>query len=200
MNAHGWKQLALAAGLGFSATCANADLIATIDGNDCAGVFGIPFASCKIPTQYDSNQSPVIAKFDVSDTTGNFLAGEFNTLLFPSLTGSEFSFSNMSSNKGTGTWTYTPGPGDPLIRFYAAKAANNFNLFSNLGDPNADVWVTPLNQQGAPRGLSHITFYDTGGGGPPTGVPEPASLLLAGLGLLAASLGMKRKVHRSKTR
>ena len=45
---------------------ANADaiLVDTIAGNDCAGVFGKGFENCVIPSLYDEHNSPVIIKFD----------------------------------------------------------------------------------------------------------------------------------------
>ena len=75
----------------------------------------------------------------------------------------------------------------PAINFFVAKGGNFFNLFSNLGDPNADTWQTPLNPaNNGLFGLSHLSFYDTGQ------VPEPTTLLLLGAGLFAASFARRR--------
>lgn len=179
MKKTGWKQFAAAAALLSLPTVASADFIATIAGNDCAGVFGQPFSNCAIPSQYDPNQSPVIIKFETGDD--GFLTPEINTNLFPSIDGSEFSF---SGNGAIGTWTYTPGEDDPGINFFVAKGGPNFNLFSNLGAVNTDTWSTPINpNNNQPFGLSHLTFYDTGTV-PPQEIPEPATLALLGLGLL----------------
>jgi hypothetical protein len=49
------------------------------------------------------------------------------------------------------------------------------------------TWFTPLVGNDNPSALSHISFYDTGGGD----VPEPGTLLLAGAAL--AALGIMRR-------
>lgn len=170
---------------------AQAAFIATLSGNDCAGEFGQPFEACKIPERYDPNQSPVIAKYDYDK--GEW---EFNTELFPTVSAANFTISGMPG--ASGSWTYTPGPTDPLITFYVVKGGNFFNLFSNDGDPNSGDWFTPVQCGGGPQGpgpcgFSHITFYDTG-----RQVSEPMTLALLALGLFTGSLLMRRRgLHRS---
>jgi hypothetical protein len=181
------KSLVLTAGvtLALGTTDANAaTLIAAMDGNDCAGVFGQGFADCKIPVAYDPDQSPVIAKFNFSDE-GQVTSQEINSGLFPSVDGTEFSFDGPAM-----TWTYTPGAGDPTITFFVAKGGPSFNLFQ-ADDELSDTWFTPTNPaNGQPFGLSHLTFYDTGGD---FDVPEPMTLALVGLGLLGAGIVRRRK-------
>lgn len=184
------KSLALASGLAIalSATTASAaTFIATIEGNDCAGVFGQGFDDCVIPSQYDPDNSPIIAKFEFSDS-GAITKSEFNSALFPSIDGSEFSFDGPAM-----AWTYNPGPGDPVISFYVAKGGDAFNLFQ-ADDELSDTWFTPANNGGQVPGLSHLSFYDTDGGDtPPDIVPEPVSVALLGIGLLGAGLAQRRR-------
>lgn len=186
------KSLALTAGvtlaLGTSGASAATLVVpgSPFDGNDCAGVFGQGFADCAIPAAYDPDESPVIAKFNFSDN-GAVTSQEINTALFPSVDGSEWSFDVPAM-----TWTYNPGPGDPVISFFVAKGSNAFNLFQ-ADDELSDTWFTPDNASGGPAGLSHLTFYDTDGDTPPDVVPEPMTLALVGLGLLGAGIARRRK-------
>jgi hypothetical protein len=181
----------LSLGLGAFSPMASAALIATLEGNDCAGVFGQPFADCSIPANFDPNESPIIIKFEVNQAGG--FTTEINSALFPTIDGSEFDF-DFIGDGGTGTWLYTPGAGDPGINFFVAKGGPNFNLFSNLGDPNTDDWSTPINPNNdQPFGLSHLSFYDTTNGGK---VPEPTTMLLLGAALFAARF-VRRGVKRA---
>ena len=122
---------------------------------------------------------------------GDFSIEEINVALFPTIDGDEFVFTDVSAGGATGTWTYTPGAGDPDINFFVAKGGDFFNLFSTLG--LTDDWFTPTNPANDQLfGLSHLSFYDTDGGGQ---VPEPTTLLLLGAGLFAASF-VRRRVKR----
>jgi hypothetical protein len=187
----GFKRALVVAGLSTLSSIASAAFVATIDGNDCAGVFGGSFPECKVPALYDPDETPIIIKFDYNNETGLF-STTINSALFPSISGAEFDF-DFTGEGGTGTWTYTPGVNDPVINFFVAKGGPNFNLFSNLGDPNSDAWSTPINPAtDLPFGLSHLSFYDSDGGEIP--VPEPGSLALLGIGLLGiAGLARRRK-------
>jgi hypothetical protein len=158
--------------------------------NDCSGFFGSSFGSCAV------NGSPVIFKYDPKD--GNSI-----NAIFPTVDGDEFGVADSA----TGTWNYTAGTGDPSVRYWVAKAGAGFNLFYVVPDGALDTtcnasasaglsaeclnaaqvttsgnWATPDG-----KGLSHLTFYDTGGDRepPPTGVPAPAAL-----GLFALALGL----------
>lgn len=192
MGIKGFKQALVIAGLSAFSSIASADFIQTFEGNDCSGVFGQGFANCKIPANIDPKETPIIIKFDYNSETGNF-STEINSALFPTIDGTEFGFFPLGGNPSSGTWTYVPGPGDPAINFFVAKGGPNFNLFSNLGDPLTDDWFTPTNPNNQQLyGLSHLSFYDTDGGGQ---VPEPTTLLLLGAGLFAAGFS-RRLVKR----
>jgi hypothetical protein len=166
--------------------------IATLDGNDCAGLFGKPFDACKIPTKYDPNQSPVIAKYDTGVDEGSTKGWEFNSEQFPSVTADDF---NLTINEdGSGSFVYLKDNDDPVITFFVAKGGPLFNLFKNDDEMLAGTWTTPVNDNNNKTfELSHITFYDTGGGIPPSEVPEPTTLLLTGLALAGLSLSRKRR-------
>jgi hypothetical protein len=187
-----WLQqgLAVAALTAFSSFAGAAVLLDTIAGNDCSGVFGQGFANCKIPAQYDPNESPIIIKFEFNTDDNGLVTDiedvEINSSLFPSIDGSEFSF--IHTGQGTGSWTYTPGAGDPDINFFVAKGGPNFNLFSTGG--LTDAYLTPTNPNNQqPFGLSHLSFYDTGGNNQ---IPEPGTLVLLGMAALGLAVSRRR--------
>jgi hypothetical protein len=167
-------------------------------GNDCVGTFnlGAGFETCDVGGALDPPQSvsPVIAK--------GITTWQINSA-YPTIDGSEFSIVGAGSS---GTWTYTPGPGDPAIRYWVAKGGDEFRLHWMVedatvgttcdGDPynlaclnlalvvTSGTWSTP-----GTAGLSHMTFYDTEGGT----IPEPGIVLLLGAGLIGVAARMRRR-------
>lgn len=167
--------------------------------NDCAGIFGKPETPCDVGFALDppAEVSPWIAKYETDSDSW-----ETNND-FPSVTGDEFTI--VGANGGSGTWSYTPGLGDPGVRFWVAKGGNEgFRLHWMVegttvgntcdGDPynlaclnlalvvTSGDWDTTNGQD-----LSHLTFYDTGN------VPEPLTLSLFGAGALAVGLARRRR-------
>lgn len=192
--------VAVMLGWGASAAAAPVLLFHTYSGNDCAGVFGTEFYGCEV------SGSPVIAKYD----TGNSGGWTINNSLYSTVTGSEWEGTFLTSNASTGTWTYTPGLGDPGIKYWVAKGGNAFNLFwqvdSSATTPSGPCATTPYNSAAClaqalvvttgsystteQKGLSHITFYNTGRH---ITVPAPTSMMLLGLGLVGLAARIRRR-------
>ena len=176
--------------LSLSAAQAAAILIATIPGNDCSGVFGTG-ANCTTSGTFNGtplNSSPLIAKLNPN--------GSVDQLgLFPSITGSELSLTLGA--QGVVSYTYNPTGADPLIQYVAVKGGDFFNLFA-VGGSNSESLFAPTNpSNGKFYGVSHVSFYDTSLRNPPVTVPEPASLLLFGAGLLGLSIAKRRRATQA---
>jgi hypothetical protein len=146
--------------------------------------------------EIDPDQSPIIIKFNFNDGVPG--AVEINSSLFPTIDGGEFELTFDDPEGKTGTWTYTPTPGepDPGVTFWVAKGGPNFNLFTDTSGLAVNgTWSTPLNPGGNQPALSHIDFYDTTGGGG-TQVPVPGTLVLLGAGLVRLAVAGRKVLAR----
>ncbi len=177
--------------------------------NDCTGVFG-DFGGTTADTICDvghaltpsQNVSPIIAKQNIGE--------DFEvSSLFPSIDGGEFSI--LGGAGGSGTWTYTQGTGDPDVRYWVAKGGNDAFILhwmvSEADEAGAcagdNYTLACLNKAVAVTGgdwatadgqeLSHLSWYDTGGGGGDDEIPEPGVLFLMGAGLLGLGVSRRRK-------
>ena len=110
--------------------------------NDCSGYFNPDkggFSACQIFGKDDVEYkiSPVIAQFDGDLTADNDNTPTDKNSAYPSITGSEWTFSNLVSDGDdkniTGDWTYSPTGDDPGVRFWVAKA-QDFTLFWEVAD------------------------------------------------------------------
>lgn len=171
--------LTIGVGLAGSATAATFHYAGTVNSPNECGAGG--FDACT----YDG--SPTIAKFEYDD--GLYQGNESNNTVFPSISAHGNEFTVSLTNNGSGTWSYTPGVGDPsVITAFVIKAGPAYSIFewdATSGTDYSDIAWDTSNLGG--KALSHITFFDTG----PAPVPLPAAgFLLAGA---LGGLGLMRR-------
>lgn len=188
------KSALLATVLALGAGAASATTYTMGAGNNECGAGG--FSNCTL------NGSPVIIKFNDDFTVDNVNSS------FPSVTGAEFSFSNLVT-KGSELigldWSYALGAGDPGLTAVALAAGgswawtSSFTFVSGVYSGTLSTLAAGLvNRQGKPQGISHITFFDTAVPPPPPPPPPPIPLPAGGLLLLSALGGLAVARRRIK--
>jgi hypothetical protein len=184
------------------------------------------FSNCRISINENGQIeyiSDVIAKFDTVENSANVIF-ETSTQYENDVAESDWDLSGNNngnlSDESTGTWSYTGGY--PGIRFWTAKAGNDFNLFwtvesTTVGNScdtmfsysclslavvvTSGSWTTPTNpNNGKGKGLSHITFFNGGectGNCGSTSVPEPTTIFIFAIALLGFII-RQRNLHLIK--
>jgi len=144
------------------------------------------------------------------DTTGATANGTFNSFAVQFTGASNVSLSSVSANAGgLGNWSTmiqgNNGGGTcsaSNANFWCSNATTGIGVTSASGDGGVLTFVFDVTGVASAPSATHIqTFQGQGalaisndvGVGPPTSTPEPASMLLLGLGLVGAPFLRRRK-------
>lgn len=180
--------------------------------NVCAGAFGQPFDSCDVGFPLGLEISPVILKFESGKVEVAEQYQEDNGKGI-SDDGSEFTFSSEDLfDSKSGSWEYDPGEGDPLVKYWAAKGGQGFELYWTVHEEDtqsegvcfgdnlftqecleAAIAVTEGEWEIDTGDLSNLTFFNSAQEHDDDGqdIPEPAAM--AGLMAVGAGLVINRR-------
>jgi hypothetical protein len=181
---------------------AQAAFVGQYGGIDCGdsettGKFGSGM-DCVIPEEFINEHhvkgikapAPLIAKFVFGAGSGGFVVGSaFEGLI----KADDFGFSLVDASGSSGTWSYSPSYGQPLVSGFVVQEAARFALYtSESGMEGAWTGV---------EGLMHVSFYDRGLYTTMSQVPAPTplALLAAGAGLLLFARQRNRGVEGQRS-
>ena len=100
------------------------------------------------------------------------------------------------NNPNSGVFTYSPGVDwdYAVMKLGQGQQAYDHIAFENIGNNTFSFDFTNfIDEYGRMQGVSHITFFDGPSDGDP--VPEPATMLLFGTGLVGLAGIARRKVR-----
>ena len=110
-----------------------------------------------------------------------------------------FLFNGSSADpQGTmsGTWEYIPG--DAIVEYMSVKAGNQFALYKYDPTRSSGNYSTKNLSVGGGNipALSHLSFFSGNGPGGTSPAPEPSTIALFGVGIVALSLRHRRRKQK----